>query len=161
MPPFLKYLAGATTAIVLGILLLNRSAKTKEEFIKIEGAVTYFDKQFENLPTRDLGKYRYLVIGGTSRVFDIFIGNEPGDFSPEFERMDELTIGDTVTLYYDDNSYTEGQLVNNLARFIDRDKEPIFIESSKTDKTLGYIVVGLGFALVIVILTLKKIGKID
>ena len=55
----------------------------------------------------------------------------------EFERMDELTIGDTVTLYYDDNSYTEGQLVNNLARFIDRDKEPIFIESSKTDKTLG------------------------
>lgn len=161
MPNFLKYLAGAITVIVIGILMLNRSSKTKEEFIKIEGPITYLDQGFENLPTRDFGKYRYLVVGGTERVFEIFIGNDPGDFIPEFERIDELTIGDTVILYYDDNYYTEGQLVNSLTRFIDREKEPIYIESSKTDKTLGYIGLVLGIILVTIILTLKMKGKIN
>ncbi|MEL7145262.1 MAG: DUF3592 domain-containing protein [Bacteroidota bacterium] len=155
----MQYIAGAVLVILMGVSLLNRSAKTKEEFIKVEGTITYLDKRYDQLPTRNFEKYRYLIIDGTQRVFEIFIGNEPGDFSPEFEHIDELVIGDTITLYYDDNINTEGQVVNSLVRFIDRNKKSIFIESANKDKTLGYIVIGLGIILIVIILILKKTGK--
>lgn len=161
MPLFIKYLAGAITAVVIGFLMIDRSAKTKEDFIKIEGAVAYLEEEFESFPSRDHGDYRYLVVDGTERVFEIFVSNDQSDFGPEFERIDDLQIGDVITLYYDDNSYTEDHLVNSLTRFIDRGEETIFIEDSTTDKTAGYIFIGVGVLMAIIILFLKKKGKIN
>ncbi|MEQ8471409.1 MAG: hypothetical protein RIC35_09490 [Marinoscillum sp.] len=157
---YFKSLVGIATIIGLGILLLNRSAKTKQDFIEISGSIHYLDQEYQNLPIRNKGKYKYLVIDGTERVFEIFVGTDPGDFSPKLSRIDELTVGDTVKLYYDDNSYTRGELVNSLTRFIDKSGEPYFIENSGTDKTLGFVVLALGGILLIVVFTLKFAGRI-
>lgn len=76
--------------------------------------------------------------------------------------MDRLSLGDSVTLYYDDNSYTESELVNRLTRFIDKNEEAVYIQSSKTDKTFGYSLLIIGIIIMaILILTLKKLGKIE
>ena len=97
---------------------------------------------------------------GTERVFEIFAGTDPGDFSPELSRIDELAVGDTISLYYDDNSYTSGELVNSLTRFIDKSDKPYYIENTGTDKTLGFIILTLGGILLAVIFALKFTGRI-
>lgn len=157
---YFKSLVGIVATIGFGILLLNRSAKTKEDFIKISGPILYLDQSYQHLPSRNVGKYRYLILEGTDRVFEIFIGTDPGDFSPELSRIDELTVGDTVSLYYDDNSYTKDELVNSLTRFIDKSDEPYFIENSGKDKTLAYVILGLGGILLIITIALKVTGRI-
>ena len=159
-PIYFKALVGIVTVLGLGMYLLTRSEKAKTEFSKANGPIVYFDSVYSNLPARNHGKYRYIIVEGTERVFQIFVGNDPGDFSPEFSRIDELAVGDTVDLYYDDNSYTSKQEVNSLTRFIDRREEPYFIQGAGTDKKLGYVILGLGATLLIVVIALKFRGKI-
>jgi hypothetical protein len=157
---FKKSMAGVITILALSVLILSRGHKTKLDFQHVKGKLIYVEKTFEELPNRHLGKYRYLKLESFPKTFELFVGKDFGDFKPEFERIDNLRVGNEIDIYFDENSTETDLRINRLVQFIDKNEEPIFIRSGK-DKSLGYILFALGFILGTVLFYLKKIGKIE
>lgn len=150
---------GVVTIITLAIGILLRGQKDKNEFYKAAGKITYLAKTYQELPNRHAGKYRYLQIHTYPKVFEIFIGNEPGDFKPDFEQLDQLKLGDSLFIYYDDNSLQDDARINRLAQFIDKQQQPYYIRGS-WDKYLGYFIMGIGVVIGIWLLYLRSKRKI-
>ena len=158
-PIFTKSIIGVIIIIVLGLFILIRGTKEKTEFQNITGRITYLNKTFEELPNRNQGKYRYLSIDSYSKVFELFIGKDFGDFKPKYEKIDDLKIGDNIVVYFDVDLNETDVRLNRLLQFIDKDGQPYFIRGSK-DKTGGYFFIIIGILLSGLIIYLKKIGKI-
>ena len=145
--------------IIAGIYFLQRDNKPKTSFQKIAGRVVSISKTNDNYPGKDAAKYRYLQIDNYEKPFELFVGKSAGDFKPLFENIDGLSTGDSVTIYFDETYQTSAAPVNNLAHFIDRGKEPFFIEgNSKKHLLYGIIIFCILFIPVLYIL--KKKGKI-
>jgi hypothetical protein len=148
-PVYGKFLFGSITIVFFGIYFLVRGVKNKVEFNRADGRIEYLDKVFEELPFRDAGKYRYLKIDGYSKVFEIFIGKEFGDFSPKFEKLDELKVGEDITVFYDINEKEKDIRLNRTIQYIDKDDQPYFIIGNKNKIFgIGFIVSGLFLLLV-------------
>lgn len=158
-PVFKKSLAGVITIIILGSFILIRGTKEKTDFHRIAGRITYLGKVYEELPTRDKGKYRYLLIDTYPKMFELFIGKDYGDFKPSYERIKELKPGDDIVVYYDVSKNETDIRLNRLTQFIDKDGKPYFIRGSK-DKNFGFFLIGIGILLGGVIFYLNKTGKI-
>ena len=79
---------GVIGIISVSTYCLSRSEKPKEEFIKVEGVITYLKNSYKQFPARSSTKFRYLMIDKSERVFEIFIGKEAGDFKPDLEKID-------------------------------------------------------------------------
>ncbi len=150
---------GVVTIIVLAFGVLMRGQKDKNEFYKAAGRVTYLAKTYQELPVRHAGKYRYLQIDTYPKVFEVFIGNESGDFKPDFEQIDQLKVGDPLLIYYDETPREDDTRINRLAQYIDKDQQPYYIRGS-WDKYMGYFLMGTGVALGIWLLYLRSKGKI-
>ena len=86
-PVFLESLAGALTVLVLAFFVIYRSAREKEAFYSTEGSIVFLDSTYNDLPLRDMGKYRYLKVDSYPKVFELFTGSDPGDFSPKYEKL--------------------------------------------------------------------------
>jgi len=84
-------------AIIMGIYMYSRSEKPREEFESVTGTITYLDKSYG--PYKN-AKTRFLKIEGYDKVFSIFVGHDPGDFSPKSEQIDKLAVGDVVAVYH-------------------------------------------------------------
>lgn len=127
---------------ILMIVYMRMNSKTKHEYSQSTGEVIYLNQELGNLPLRDPGKYRYLQINGYDYPFEIFVGNESGDFKPAFEQIDQLKTGDKISVYYyeTDNTYQEG--INRFIQFIDKDGVSYF-ERGDSSKTFAFIVIGL------------------
>lgn len=158
-PVFKKSLAGAITIIILGSFVLVRGIKEKSDFHRISGRITYLGKVYEELPNRDKGKYRYLLIDTYPKMFELFIGKDYGDFKPKYERIDSLKPGDDILVYYDVNSKETDIRLNRLVQFIDKEDKPYFIRGSK-DRNFGFFLIGIGILLGGIIFYLNKTGKI-
>lgn len=158
-PVFKKSLAGAITIIILGSFVLVRGIKEKSDFHRISGRITYLGKVYEELPNRDKGKYRYLLIDTYPKMFELFIGKDYGDFKPKYERIDSLKLGDDILVYYDVNSKETDIRLNRLVQFIDKEDKPYFIRGSK-DRNFGFFLIGIGILLGGIIFYLNKTGKI-
>lgn len=158
-PVFKKSLAGAITIIILGSFVLVRGIKEKSDFHRISGRITYLGKVYEELPNRDKGKYRYLLIDTYPKMFELFIGKDYGDFKPKYERIDSLKPGDDILVYYDVNSKETDIRLNSLVQFIDKEDKPYFIRGSK-DRNFGFFLIGIGILLGGIIFYLNKTGKI-
>jgi hypothetical protein len=150
---------GVVTIIALTFGLLLRGQKEKKEFYKIAGRITYLGKTYQEFPTRHAGKYRYLQIDTYPKVFEVFIGNESGDFKPDFEQIDQLKAGDPLLIYYDEFSGEDDPRINRLAQYIDKDQQSYYVRGS-WDKYLGYFLMGAGVAIGILLLYLRSKGKI-
>jgi hypothetical protein len=135
-----------------------RGFKDKNDFHKIIGNVVYLDAKYEEMPTSNFGKYRYLQVDNFNKVFEIFVGNESGDFKPYFEKIDSIKIGDRIEIYYDIDEMESNNKINSLIQFIDKDSTPYFIRGNE-DKILGIGILSFGLIgfLVLLILKLKKI----
>ncbi|WP_256010323.1 hypothetical protein [Desertivirga xinjiangensis] len=126
---------------------------------KASGAIRYINKTYQDLPNRDFGKYRYLQIEGFPETIELFIGKESGDFKPDLEKIDELKVGEEVTVYYSDGINSENDGIQRLVQYIDRGREPVFKKGS-WDKTLGFIVAASGGLILVGLFVLRKFGKI-
>jgi len=157
-PIFLNSLIGLSFALFLGIFLLFRATKDKSSFEKIRGSIVFFNK--ENGLHTNTTKFRYLKLDSYPKTFELFIGKGWGDFKPKFEKVDELKIGDTVTIYYDENFKTKSDPVNRLAYFIDRGQEPIFIKGG-WEKYLAYFIFGSVILILLVLIVAKRKSKIS
>jgi len=154
---FFESLAGAITIIVLGSFILIRGTKDKSEFTQLKGKIIYLDKTFQELPKRHQGKYRYLMIEGYSKTFELFIGTDPGDFKPKYEKVDDLRNGDEITVYFDDDA--DDERINRLIQYIDKDGVAYYIRNNM-DKFGGIAFILSGILVGVWILYLKRKGTI-
>ena len=124
----------------------------KSSFEKITGTIVLFNKESGSRSNRNTSKFRYLQVDSYPKTFELFIGKDWGDFKPKFEKVDDLKIGDTVTIYFDENFKTESDPVNRLVYFIDKGQMSIFVKGS-WEKYLSYFIFGsaviIFFALVL------------
>lgn len=156
---FLQSLAGVFSIVVLSFYIFLRGNKNKFDFYQASGKITYLEKSYQDFPNRHYGKYRYLQIDKYSRVFELFAGKDFGDFKPDMEKIDELKMGDKITIFYDEITNRDDVRLNRLAQFIDKGKQPYFIRGSK-DKYFGYFGIGIGLVIGGWLFYLKSKGKI-
>ncbi|NQY30153.1 MAG: hypothetical protein HRT69_11870 [Flavobacteriaceae bacterium] len=159
---FHKSLIACVVIIGFGIYLSIRGSKEKNEFENVTGKIDYFDKTFQEINYRNKGNHRFIHLSDSPLVFDIFIGKETGDFSPQFEQLDNLKMGDEVTIYHADKTPLQRNRdlrLNKTVQFIDKNGEAYFIRGNK-DKYGGYFFGGIGILLAIALLILKKLKKI-
>ena len=161
-PIFYKSVFSVCIIIFLTLLLYRRADKEKESFTHIRGAVVSVEKTYQDLPSRDLGKYRYIQLDGYPVPFEVFIGKESGDFQPDLEQVDSLRVGDIVDIFYAEEDFlSEQESVNRLAYFIDRDDLAIFKKGSGWEKGMAYFLFSVSFLLLVVLIYLKRVGKVS
>lgn len=159
-PIFLKLFVPAIFFMVFGAILYLKSSKAKTEYETVKGSIDFIGSSFEELNPRD---HRFIHIAGQDYVFDMFVGKETGDFSPEFEKLDELKTGDEITVYHsDDTPFQKNRdaRLNKNVEFIDKDNQAYFIHGTK-NKLGGMAFMGIGalfFILAIVLKVLKRIS---
>ena len=156
---FYKLIIGCILIIGFGIYLSVRSGTEKNEFENVTGKIDYFEKTFGNSNKRD---HRFIHITDYELVFDIFIGKQTGDFSPQFEQLDNLKIGDEVTVYFADKTplqKNQNLSLNKTVQFIDKNGEAYFIRGNK-DKYGACFFIGIGILTMLMLLIGKKRGKI-
>lgn len=159
---FHKSLIASIVIIGFGIYLSIRGSKEKAEFESVTGKIDYFDKTFQEINYRNKGNHRFIHIENFPLIFDIFVGKETGDFSPEFEQLDNLKIGDNITIYHAKKTPLQKNRdlrINKTVQFIDKNKEAYFIRGSK-DKYGGYLFIAIGVLLTLTLFILKKFEKI-
>jgi hypothetical protein len=147
------------TLMIVMIIYIQMNSKTKNDYEKITGQVTYLDKQLGQLPLRDMGKYRYLMVEGYEHPFEIFVGSESGDFKPKFEQIDKLKIGDRITVFYYQTENTKNERINRFIQFIDKGSETYF-ERGNSSKIVGIVVISLCVLLTVGGFVLWKTEKI-
>ena len=146
----------AMTGIVL--FYLHKNAQEKSAYDSITGKIMMLEQRYDKWPIRNVGKFRYLGIEGYPYVFEIFVGNEPGDFSPEFEQIDSLRVGDVVSIYYYETNDTRADRLNRFAKFIDKGSKSYY-EDGDSGLTIGIVMVILMVVLVAGSWVLWKRGK--
>lgn len=158
-PVFLKSILGLLFVIVLGFLLFARADKSKSSFQNVSGIITSLSKSNKSSQIRDSSKFRYLQLNNFPKIFEIFIGKGSGDFKPQFEKIDELKVGDSVTVYFDENFKTQQDPINRLAYFIYKGQDAIFIKGD-FEKYLAYFIIGFSLISILILVVLKWKGKI-
>ncbi len=136
-------------------MIVNNS-KDKAEYDKSTGIIEYFDKEFQNLPTRHKGNYRYLKVDTYPYIFEIYQPNsEPTEMT-----IDDLKVNDKIDIYYYEISDTRDVKLNRFAQFIDQGGQSYFIRNG-FQKQLGFVVVGLSALLNIMAFAFWKKGKLE
>jgi len=140
----------------LGIFVIINNSKEKSEYNKSTGTIEYFDKKFQNLPNRDKGNYRYLRVDTYTYLFEIY---EPNS-EPTENKIDDLSVGDKIDIYYYETSDTRNIGLNRFAQFIDKEGQPYFIRNG-FQKQLGFVIIGLCVLMNIMAFAFWKKGKLN
>ena len=159
-PIFLKSIGGVVFVILLGGVVFFRAGKSRKEFQHVSGVITGLHTTNQRYPTRDSVKYRYLQMDHYPKTFELFVGKDAGDFKPQFEKIDQLKAGDSISVFFDASFSRREDPMNHLAYFIDRGPEVIFIKGSG-EKSLAYFIIGFSIVGMGVLAWLKKKGKIS
>lgn len=140
----------------IGLFVIVNNSKDKQEYDKSTGTIEYFDKEYQNLPARHKGDFRYLKIDNYSFMFEIY---EPNS-EPTTKTIDDLTVGDTIDIYYYETADTRNSELNRFAQFIDHKKEPYFIRNG-FQQQLGYVLIGFCVLLNLMAFVFWKMGKLN
>jgi hypothetical protein len=112
-PIFLKSLLGVFIILSFGLYLIARGIKEKKDFVHSKGQVTYYADKYPGI-SRPNGKYKYLIVDSYDRVFELYVSenqNEKYTF-----KYTEIKLGDTIELYFDENSFASDQRTNKSVR---------------------------------------------
>lgn len=142
--------------IGMGIFAIVMNSKEKSEYSKVSGTILYFEKEFQNLPTRHKGDFRYLKVDTYPFAFEIY---EPNS-KPTERKIDDLKVGDKIDIYYYETSNTINERLNRFIQFINMDEQPYFIRSG-FQKQLGYIIIGLSLLMNLMAFAFWKKGKLN
>lgn len=140
----------------LGIYVIILNSKNKTEYEKITGYIEYLDKEFQNLPRRHKGDYRYLKIDSYPYLFEIYKPN--GELTKM--SIDNLKIGDKIAIYYYETSDTSNIELNRCAQFIDKGEQPYFIRNG-FKRQIGFLIIGLSVFLNVLTFIFWKKGKLS
>jgi hypothetical protein len=141
--------------LAIGIFVMTQNSKDKSEYDKSTGVIEYLDTEYENLPNRHQGDFRYLKITNYPFLFEIF---EPNS-QPTEMTIDDLKVGDRIDIYYYETADTRDIGLNRFAQFIDHEQEPYFIRSGFQEQ-LGYVLIGISITLMILAFVLWKMRKL-
>ncbi|MBV8252565.1 MAG: hypothetical protein JO154_08155 [Chitinophaga sp.] len=157
---FLKSIFGISSVLILGITLYLRAGLNKDEIQKITGRIAYLEKTYGSYPlAREMGKCRYIKLDNYADVFEIFIGKDRGDFTPDLEKMDSLRAGDEITIYFDNQVGPQDNNINAAVRFIDKGNEVVFIRGTWM-KAIAGAVLGIAMIALMLVCILKVKGKL-
>lgn len=147
-----------TSIIVLGlgIFVIVNSSKEKSDYDKSTGTIEYFAKEFQNLPTRHKGDFRYLKVDSYPYLFEIY---EPNSEQTK-NKIDDIKVGDKIDIYYYETPDTRNIRLNRFTQFIDKEGQPYFIRNG-FQKQLGFVIVGLCILINIMALIFWKKGKLN
>jgi hypothetical protein len=159
IPIFRKSVTALSICIFMCFFYAQKGDKERNAFQNISGIVNSIENINEHYSGKDISKFRYIEINNYPQSFQIFIGKSTGDFRPEFENIDNVKVGDSLTIYFEESSKTRNAAVNNLAYFIDRKSETIFIKGN----SIKIMIYGLAIfctLFIVLLIILKAKGKI-
>lgn len=93
------------------------------------------------------------------KYFKLLIGEDIDGSKPDFQKIDKLKVGDTITTYYDEIVLSDDSNVSRSAYFIDKNDKPYFIRGKQN--TIGYYIIGLCLSVIVGSYFLKKTGRIS
>lgn len=125
----------------------------------ISGSINYIGNTFNDLPNRDLGKYRYIRIDQYPYIIELFVGKDAGDFKPRYENIDQLKVGDAIKVYGYETSATAKEGVNRTIQFIEKDNV-LFYEHGSASKMVGFSIMIIAILLTVFGFIMWKKGKI-
>jgi len=105
---------------------------------------------------------RYLRIQGFPQAFSFFVGKGWGDFKPTFEQLDNIKLGDTLTVYFAQELEFQAHkehTINTDAQYVDCGSTTYYIRGSK-DRLGAYFFLSTGVILIVTLLVLLKRGII-
>lgn len=152
---YINILLSAIGVFAFGIYLLVQNNIEKDEYNTETGTIKYIKSTHNSLHPRD---HRYIHLDQSPFIFDVFIGKRRLDFSPTFEQIDSLEIGDSVTIYFGDKPLTTGTsqlVINKTVQYIDKEDTSYFIRGKK-DKYGGYIFTTFGFSLLCLLFVFRN-----
>jgi hypothetical protein len=161
-PVFTKLLGGLSICFLLCLATLYRNQKPKNQFQHLTGKVVALTKalKIEGYYNSNNEPIRYLQIQDYPTIFRLFIGEDIDGSKPSFERVDELKVGDTVTVYYDKNYLNNNSdVISNLAYFVDKNQQAYFIRGSQN--TMVYYLIGFCLLGSTAGVILKRTGRIS
>ncbi len=160
MIPIIISFRGALFASILvallGIFVIVSSSKEKEDYTKTVGRIEYLKEEFRDLPARHVGDFRYLKVENYPYHFEIY---EPNS-KPAPSNIDDLKVGDTISIYYYETSDTRNVRLNRFAQFIDHKDKAHYIRNS-FQKNLGFILLILSALVIILAFIFWKVGKLN
>lgn len=140
---------------IMSLFIIRNNSKEKNEYLKAEGKIEYFDKQFQNLPSRHEGDFRYLIIDNYPYPFEIYEPNK----EPTNKTIDDLKVGDNIEIYYYEINNTHNERLNKFTQFIDKNGEPYFIRNS-FQQNLGFGLIGMCILMILGAIGLWKFDKL-
>jgi hypothetical protein len=158
--PIFKTSVSALAVCILTCLIYSQKGdKKKSSFQNTSGILLSVQNTHERFSGKDTSKYRYLEINNYPQPFQVFIGKNTGDFKPKLEKIDNLNIDDSITIYFEENNKTQMASVNNRTYFIDRKNEAIFIKGNAIKNWIYGIAIFCA-AFIFFLFFLKTKGKI-
>jgi len=134
---------------------MYKDSKPMNEYDNINGKISYIGETYENLPNRNFGKYRYILLDSYPSVIEVFIGKETGDFKPKYENIDNLKLDDSIAIYGDNLS--ENLYINRGVLFIKKENELYFEQgNSKVGLGIGIILISIFLSILGYVLMKKK-----
>lgn len=143
----------AAIIIAAMIYMIMLSSKEKTDYQKSSGKIIYLDKQFEEYPNRDLGKYRYLKLNTYPYIFEMYSDEQSS-------RIDNLKVGDSVNVYYYETNNTHSEQINRFLQYLEKDNK-VFFQRGNSNKIAGFVVIGLAIILIVGSFLLYKNGRMQ
>ncbi len=156
---FWEYLLGLGFAAFLTLKLLYQQDKPKSEHLHIQRRIASIAKTYQDLPSRDAGKYRYLILQNFDKPLELFIGHGRFEFAPEVDKVDQLKPGDVIDVYYEDVYKEEEQSVRRGVYTIEKN-DVSFYKEGDSRKPLANGIMGIIVLTLIGLLYLKSKGWI-
>lgn len=146
-------------AAFLTLKLLYQQDKPKSEHLYVQRRIAAITKTYRDLPIRDAGKYRYLILQSFDKPLELFVGHDRFEFSPEVDKVDQLKPGDVIDVYYEDVYKEEEQSVRRGVYTIEKNNVPFYKEGNSR-KPLANGIMGIIVLTLIWLLYLKPKGWI-
>jgi hypothetical protein len=139
----------------LGVSTVLNNSKNMSEYANSTGIIEYFSTEFQNLPIRNKGDFRYLKVSTYPYLFEIYA---PSNEQPELA-IDNLEVGDKIDVYYYETSDTRNSRLNRYTQFINKEGKSHYIRNG-FQKQLGIVVIGLSLFLIIIAYIFWNKGKL-
>jgi hypothetical protein len=153
---FRFYVVVSVVMMALGISLAAQRFMDRRSFDSVWGTITYLGDRWKDLPSEHPGKFRYVVVDTYPDPFELFVGKAPGDFSPAFEKIDSLTVGQRILIYYAEPSDVP-EHVNRTAQFIESNGT-LYFERGNAALYIGVSIVAISGLLLCFLLYSKRRG---
>jgi hypothetical protein len=146
--------------LLLGLYLLSVQFGDRNSFLQTKGRIVYLSDRIDKISDTLSGKHRFLALDSYPYVFNLFIGKDFGDFSPKYENIDKLHLGDWVTVYYEHEPRYSDNKINYSAQYIDNASINFFERGGKA-AYIGCFSIFTALLLVVIGYYLKRKGKIE